>query len=292
MQISPFALDASRTATRQQKAFYTTNRIQLGLVLIAAAVAIVPLRTPDPDVNWSGVLSAVFLGTSLLLRVVMIQRGDERAWYTARYAAEAAKGLDYQYAFGATGFERSLPPEQAEAAFIERFGDLGRDVLLVETSDPPEDYSEITADMRRLRGLPFEELKAAYFAERIRDQERWHSDRAALHLRRSRLYLVLMLVAQVAGLFFAIMQAIDAIVAPWGALVGLMSAFAAAFLAWSQLRQHSVLSGSYQGQAVALRAFGRRLPLVPEDEWPAFVASVEGALLADHARWQGLQGRR
>lgn len=292
MRISPFAFEASRTADRQQKAFYTANRIQLGLVLLAAAVSILSLRTTDPEVNWSGVISAVFLGTSLLLRVVMIQRGDEQAWYRARYAAEAAKSLDFQYAFGATGFERTLTAAQADAAFIERFGELGGDVLLLDSEPRDADYSEITDDMRERRAMAFPALKEAFFAERIHDQERWHSSRAERHVRRTRLYTLLMLGAQVLGLLFAIMQAIDEIDIPWGGLVGLASAVAAAFLAWSQLRQHSVLAATFQSQAMALRSFGRRMPLVDEDEWPAFVAAVEAAILADHARWQGLQGRR
>lgn len=103
--------------------------------------------------------------------------------------------------------------------------------------------------------------------------------------------MLLMLVCQVAGLFFSLMKAVTDI-GPVGGIVGILSAFAAAFVAWSQLRQHAMLSGQYQNQAVQLRDYGRRIALVEADDWPAYVSSVEGALIAEHSRWQGFQGRR
>lgn len=289
MELAPFVLDAGRAAARQQNAFLWTNRIQLGLVLLAAAFGVASFGTTAVD--WSGVIAATFLGLSLLLRVVMVQRGDERAWFTARQSAEVSKSLCFQYAFGATGYERSLPPVKAEEEFIEQFGDLGRDVLLEQSLTRTDGYSEITTDMRETRMLPFDDLKAAYFESRIRDQERWYSMRAAFHLRRTRVWTTLMLIAQVLGMFFAILKAVSFFEGPFGGLVGLMSALAAAFLAWSQLRQHSSLATTYQNQAVILRDFGRRLPLVGETKWPGFVTQVEQSLIAEHNRWQGLQGR-
>lgn len=290
MQLAPFVHDAGMAASKQQRAFFWTNRIQLGLVILAAGFGLVSFG--NADVDWGGVVAATFLGVSLLLRVVMMQRGDERAWFTARQAAEVSKSLCYQYAFGANGFERTLTPIKAEEEFIEQFGDLGRDVLLEQTLARTDGYSEITDDMRAMREAPFEELKQAYFEARIRDQERWYSTKAAFHLRRTRIWTTLMLIAQVLGMFFAILKAVSALPGPFGGLVSLMSAFAAAFLAWSQLRQHSSLSSTYQNQAVVLRDFGRRLPLVTESKWPAFVTQVESSLIAEHNRWQGLQGRR
>ena len=38
-----------------------------------------------------------------------------------------------------------------------------------------------------------------------------------------------------------------------------LSALAAAFIAWSQLRQHGLLAGIYQAQAVQMRDFARTL---------------------------------
>jgi conflict system pore-forming effector with SLATT domain len=290
MEIAPFVHDAGIAAARQQRAFLWTNRIQLGLVLLAAAFGVASFG--NADVDWSGVVAATFLGVSLLLRVVMMQRGDERAWFTARQAAEVSKSLCFQYAFGATGFERSLPPIKAEEEFIEQFGDLGRDVLLEQSMARTDGYSEVTDDMRAMRSAPFEEAKHAYFELRIRDQERWYSTKGAFHLRRTRIWTTLMLIAQVLGMFFAILKAVSFLDGPFGGLVGLMSALAAAFLAWSQLRQHSSLSSTYQNQAVILRDFGRRLPLVTESKWPSFVTQVENSLITEHNRWQGLQGKR
>lgn len=290
MRLAPFVEDAERAAARTQRGFLRIHLVQLGLLLIAAIVALTSWQTDSPPVDWSGLVAATLLGVGLLLRVMMLQRKDEDSWYSARHAAEVSKSLCFQYSFGAAGYELSEDARTVDARFIDAFATLGRDVLLTDSGTRTDAYSEITDDMRAARAMPFVEARTAYFTTRIEDQERWYAARSAFHLRRSRLWLSLMLVAQVAGMFFAILKAIPELGGPFGGLVGLASALAAAFLAWSQLRQHSMLARSYRNQSVQLRDFGRRLALVEEAEWPAFVASVESSLIAEHTHWQGLQG--
>ncbi len=291
MKLAPFVQDAGAAASAQQRTFLRLNLLQLLLIVLAAITAATSWVTASPAVDWSGIIAAAFFGVGLLLRIVMMQRKDEDAWYAARTAAETSKSLCFQYAFGATGYERSESTKAADARFIEAFGSIGRDVLLARSTARTNGFSEITDDMREMRTVPFAELRAKYFSERIEDQESYYTSRAAFHLRRSRLWMLLMLVAQVSGLIFSLLKAVlDA--GPWDGIVGILSALAAAFIAWSQLRQHGLLSGTFQAQAVGMRDFGRRLELVEEAGWPAFVASVEGALIAEHTRWVGWQGRR
>ena len=291
MELAPFVQDAGAAASVQQRTFLRFNFVQLALLVLAAVAASTHWYIGSSPVDWSGVIAATFFGVGLLLRIVMMQRKDEDAWYAARNAAEVSKSLCFRYAFGATGYERSEPEKRVDARFIDAFGTVGLNVLLARATVRTNGYSEVTDDMRRVRTLPFEDAKQKYFTERIEDQERYYSSRAAWHLRRSRLWMLLMLICQVGGLFFSLMKAVTDI-GPVGGIVGILSAFAAAFVAWSQLRQHTMLSGQYQNQAVQMRDYGRRLALVEERDWPAYVADVEGALIAEHARWQGFQGRR
>ncbi|BDZ47087.1 DUF4231 domain-containing protein [Naasia aerilata] len=288
MELAPFCAEADAAAAWHQRRFFRIHLLQLVLVVAAAVVAAVPI--PGTTQLVLGVLAAVFFGVSLVLRVVMAQWNDESGWYAARRAAESAKSLCYRYAFGATDFERSRAEEEVEKRFIEEFGTLGADVLLVDEAPRGDDYSEVTEEMRRARALEFESLRRRYFGERIEDQERWFSSRAVHHLRRSRRWITFMLIAEVAGLALAVLKATGQVPIDLGGFVGVMSALAAAFLAWTQLRQHSTLAASYRAQAVALRAYGRRLALLSEEEWPGFVAAVEGSLTAEHSRWQSLLG--
>ncbi|MEQ1736801.1 MAG: SLATT domain-containing protein, partial [Rhodoglobus sp.] len=178
-----------------------------------------------------------------------------------------------------------------EVPGLEAFGTIGRDVLLARSTERATGFSEITDDMRSARSLDFVQAREKYYVERIEDQEKYYATKAAFHLRRSRMWLLLMLVAQVTGLIFSLLKAVlDG--GPWDGIVGILSALAAAFIAWSQLRQHGLLAGTYQAQAVQMRDFARRLELVDEAQWPAFVASVENALIAEHTRWLSWQGRR
>lgn len=291
MKLAPFVEDAGVAAAAQQRVFLRLNLLQLGLIVLAAVAAATSWVTERPAVDWSGVVAAAFFGVGLLLRIVMMQRKDDDAWYAARNAAEVSKSLCFQYAFGATGYERGASAKEVDARFIDAFGTIGRDVLLARSTVRTNGFSEITDDMKAMRALDFDEARKRYFTERIEDQERYYTSRAAFHLRRSRLWLLLMLVAQVAGLVFSLMKAVLT-TGPWDGIVGILSAFAAAFIAWSQLRQHGLLSGTFQSQAVQMRDFGRRLELLEEDEWPEFVASVENALIAEHTRWLGWQERR
>ena len=79
------------------------------------------------------------------------------------------------------------------------------------------------ANMRAVRELPFDEARRKYFHERIEDQEHYYTTRAAFHLQRSRLWMLLMLVCQVAGLFFSLMKAVTDI-GPVGGIVGIRTA--------------------------------------------------------------------
>lgn len=289
MELAPFCRDAGLVASQQQKIFLRFNLAQLGLLILAAIAATTKWQVGSVD--WSGVIAATFFGVGLLMRIVMMQRKDEDGWYAARNATEVSKSLCFQYAFGATGYERSRSSKTVDARFIDAFATIGLNVLMARSTARTNGYSEITDDMRTVRDLPFDRAREKYFAERIEDQENYYSSRAAFHLRRSRLWMLLMLVCQVAGLFFSLMKAVTDI-GPVGGIVGILSAFAAAFVAWSQLRQHAMLSGQYQNQAVQLRDYGRRIELVEEGDWPEYVSTVESALIAEHSRWQGFQGKR
>ncbi len=291
MKLAPFVHDAGAVASAQQRTFFRLNLLQLALIVFAAIAAATSWVTVRPAVDWSGIIAAAFFGTGLLLRIVMMQRKDEDAWYTARNAAEVSKSLCFQYAFGASGYERTEASKAIDARFIEAFGTIGRDVLLTRSEARTGGFSEITDDMRATRQLDFDEARQTYFRDRIEDQERYYTTKAAFHLRRSRMWLLLMLVAQVSGLIFSLLKAVLG-GGPWDGIVGILSALAAAFIAWSQLRQHGLLAGTYQSQAVQMRDFGRRLELIDEHQWPSFVASVENALIAEHTRWLSWQGRR
>lgn len=288
MQLAAFCADADAVAKKTQRAFLRMHLIQLTLILTAALVGVFPLKTTDPPVDWSGVAAATLFGATLLMRVLMVQRKDADTWYSARQASEVSKSLCYRFAFGATGFERTSPTVDAERRFLDAFTNLGANIVVTPSSTNADRFSVITDDMRATRALPFLELKDRYLSSRIREQQEWYSAKAAYHLQRSHRWLALMLAAEVGGLLFGILKAAMVLPESTGGLIGLMSALAAAFLAWSQLRQHSILADTYQKESVALRDFGHRLSFVEEDEWPAFVAAAEDSIGAEHTRWQGL----
>lgn len=287
MQVSSLAQELSASAAASQRTFVALNRAQLLLIVAAAVFAAVPLTFPGRDVNWPSLVAAVCFGLSLLLRVMLFMRGDEEIWRAARMDAEEAKSLCYRYAFGATGFETSAGEDTTLQRFVEDASRIGESVVLTTVAPAAADYEDITTDMRQVRGLEHVQLRQRYLSERIVDQERWYTTRAAEYVRRSRQWLTLMIGAEAGGLIFGLLAVFGS--APAG-VVGLMSAIAAASLAWSHLRQYSVLSRTYSRYAVHLRDLGRRVLLVPQQEWPAFVMRVEDALGAERAAWRRIRG--
>ena len=287
MQVSSLARELGASASAAQRTFIALNRAQLILIVSAAVFAAIPLTFPGRDLNWPSLVAAVCFGLSLLLRVMLFMRGDEAVWRDARVDAEAAKSLCFRYAFGATGFERAAGEAAAARSFIEHAAHHGESVVLIATGAVDGPYEDITQDMVQVRGLEYPQMRERYLAERIVDQERWYTKRAAEYLRRSRLWLTLMVAAEAGGLILGLLAVFRS--APEGA-VGLMSAIAAASLAWSQLRQFSVLSRTYSRYAVHLRDLGRRVRLVEPEEWPAFVSRGEDALEVEHVAWRRIRG--
>jgi SMODS and SLOG-associating 2TM effector domain 1/SMODS and SLOG-associating 2TM effector domain 3 len=287
MQTSTLARELGIAAATAQHAFFRLHRVQLILIVAAALVGAFTIVLPEGAVNLAGLIAALFFGTGLLMRIVIMNRHDEEEWFTARRDAERAKSLCFRYAFGASGFERSRDAAEAEQRLANASASLGSAVVLEPASDA-DVYSVVSADMNKVRALEFGEARERYRVDRIAGQERWYGARATENRRNSRWWLLVMLIAEVGGLAFGILTAVD--LAPPG-LVGLMSAIAAAAVAWTQLRQHSLLATLYASHAAQLRDFGRRASHISPTEWPEFVEAVETSLESEQTRWQGLLGQ-
>lgn len=285
MQVSTRARDLAADAALAQKSFFRLHRVQLWLILLAAAIGLVPLAFGGP-LNWAGLIAAGFFGASVLIRVLRMNLRDEDRWYGSRHNAELAKSLCFRFAFGGEGYERELDEETALRRLAEAGGRLS-EAIVRPREGGRRDYSEASDEMLERRRLPLAEARALYAQERIADQEVWFTDRAFRNRVLARRYLFFTVTAEVLGLLFGILVAVRS--APEG-LVGLMSAIAATAIAWSQLRQHSVLAESYAAQASVLRRFGRELELLDDADWPAFVTRVENSFHSEQDAWTGFMG--
>lgn len=285
MQLSPRARELSRDAAEAQRSFFRLHRIQLWLIIAAAAIGVIPLALGGA-LNWAGLIAASLFGASVLLRVLLMNLRDGERWYASRRDAELAKSLCFRYAFGAENFERELDDMTALRRLTEESAKLGEAVTR-PAGDAPRIFGEASEEMTACRRLPLAEARAQYLAERIADQDAWFSDRADRNRRRARRYLFIMVSAEVLGMVFGILVAVR--MAPEGFL-GLMSAIAAAAIAWSQLRQYSLLATSYSAQATTLRRFGRELDLLEDAAWPAFVTRVEDSFRIEQDAWTGFKG--
>ena len=236
MKLSARAQALSADAAEAQGAFFRLHRIQLSLILIAAAVGVIPLGF-NGVLNWAALVAAALFGASILVRVLLMNFRDEERWYLSRRNAEAAKSLCFQFAFGARGFERDVDEPTARRRLTQECAKLG-DPITRPGREPVQSFGEASEDMISRRRLPMAEAREQYLHERISRQEAWFEDRAYRNRTMARRFVVVMVTAEVLGMIFGILAAVG--LAPEG-ILGLMSAVAAAAIAWSQLRQHSLL---------------------------------------------------
>jgi hypothetical protein len=179
MRTSTLARELSAVAATAQRSFVRLNRVQLSLLIAAAAVgAVPPFMLAGRTVNVAGLIAALLFGTGLLIRIVIINRRDEEDWFTSRRDADRAKSLCFRYAFGAAGYERSMDTADVEQRLASESASIGSAVVLAPSPDA-DLYALVSEDMVSVRLLNFESARERYMTERIAAQERWYTARSA-----------------------------------------------------------------------------------------------------------------
>ncbi len=125
--------------------------------------------------------------------------------------------------------------------------------------------------------------KAVYLQDRIGAQRDWYARKARSNLKFSRLWMAAMLALEAAGVVGGVLKATGVVNVD---LLGLVGAVVAAVVAWSEMRQYSMLSSAYSVAAQELSDIATRgaRPMT-EDEWADFAANAEEAISREHTMW-------
>ncbi|MER7761499.1 DUF4231 domain-containing protein [Streptomyces sp. NPDC097619] len=289
---------ADAAAISRQRESTQATRGQLFLLVAAAALAALP-SVPVGPLRLFGALSAIAYAGVLLIGVRATRRRARPQWQLNRSAAEFIKSLAWRYAvhgapFGSDrGDPEGLYLSRLEAGLAE-LGKMGwsdpREGGDVPGAEPtgigPEVRrgGEITPAMRRLRERPYGVRRETYVRDRLIEQRNWYRRRTEVSRRATAVWSWTIVLLTVLALFFSLLRALGS--GPGAGLSGLLSAAAAAGIAWNEMRRHHPLIEAHSLIEQDLAAMMVVMQTtVTEEGWPSAVYETERYVSPQHTDW-------
>lgn len=144
--------------------------------------------------------------------------------------------------------------------------------------------AHVTTRMLEVRALPLADRRHVYASERIDDQLRWYSSKAAAAERNSKLFFLFVVLTNAIAVAFALLR-IKFPGAPYWP-TDVFVAGSACLLSWMQARRFSELSSSYALTAHEI-SFIKMSANAPssDDGLSKFVGDTENAFSREHTQW-------
>lgn len=266
-----------------QTAFVRLTRIELLLLMACPAIA--------AGIAFTGIIAsrvlaatvAILLLTAAIVRYLLRATDPSKAWFEGRAVAESVKTLTWKYITRVSPL--SADDHHADDMFTELLHDvIGEHMTLAvpHRLDSDELMQQITPGMRRRRALTFEERRAEYLEDRVRDQLRWYARRSHDHERTASFWFTAGIIAEVAALGYAIVL----VASPtWPNIIGLLSTVTAASATLARLRGDNEVAQRYALAAQELATIQHRIEASNPHTFPARVVEAESAISREHTMW-------
>ncbi|MEV7727865.1 DUF4231 domain-containing protein [Streptomyces sp. NPDC101733] len=276
-----------RAAISRQRESTQATRAQLLLLVAAAAVAALPSGPSVGSLHVFGALSALAYAGVLAVGVRATRRRARPQWQLNRSAAEFIKSLAWRYAVHGAPFGSEVTgPEGVYGARLEK----GLDELRkMGWRDPRADGlvpegAEITGAMHRLRGLDYPVRRETYVRDRLIEQRNWYQRKTEGSRRATALWSWTIVLLTCLALLFALLGAFGEGPEPKSA--GLLSAAAAAGIAWNEVRRHHPLIEAHTLIEQDLSAMMVVMQTtITEPQWPTAVFETERYVSPQHTDW-------
>ncbi|WP_345035121.1 DUF4231 domain-containing protein [Streptomyces sannanensis] len=279
-------------AIARQREAVNTIRSQLFLLVVGAALAALPWRLKlGGTFQLVSALSALAYAGVLLMTYRATRRRAKSHWQLNRSAADFIKSMCWRYAVHGTPFDSDSPDH--ERLFIAQVEEGLRELRKVGWQDPrdgsaglPEagDPDLITAAMRELRAKSFGVRRETYVRDRLIEQRNWYRRRQDRTRRAAALWSAAIVVLTALALLFGTLRAFS--VAEPADLAGLLSASAAACIAWSESRRHQPLIAALSLVEQDLMAMHTAMEnTVGERQWASAVYETERIVSPQHTEW-------
>ncbi|MFI9587974.1 DUF4231 domain-containing protein [Streptomyces sp. NPDC052236] len=276
-------------AIAHQREAVGSTRYQLLLLVAGAALAAFPSSlTLSDSFQPAGALSALAYAAVLMLSYRASRRSAKSQWQLNRSAAEFIKSMCWRYAVHGAPFDSHSA--DADELFTSRLEEGLRELAKVGWQDPRTSEGAVaaadlvTTPMRRLRAKGFNVRKETYVRDRLIEQRNWYHRRTEVSRRATVLWSVSIGLLTLFALFFALLRTFS--LAESVHLAGVLSAAAAACLAWSEIRRHQPLIAAHSLVEEDLAAMHTAMETtVTEVEWPSAVYETERIVSPQHTDW-------
>ncbi|MEU6200414.1 DUF4231 domain-containing protein [Streptomyces sp. NPDC047061] len=282
--LPPLFRVSDQWALRHQSDSFRAVRTHLLLLLLATTAAVL---TEQASGHVMTLLAAVLYGLTIALGLSTSRRRSRAHWQAHRAAAELLKSLAWQYMVHGGPFHSHVA--DPDAVFAERVEERLRELRKCGWEDSRSDPGErgggqITPRMRAERAKSYAARRDLYLRDRLLEQAVWYKNRSVrAHRAAARWSSV------TAGLtLFALAAALLRTVGLLGGadLAGLLSAAAAAGVAWQEVRRHGPLTQAHslieQDLETARIAMGTT---VTEAGWAEAVEEAERLMSPAHTEW-------
>lgn len=276
-------------AISHQREAVGSTRSQLLLLVVGAALATLPssLRLGD-TFQLAGALSTLAYAGVLALGYRTSRRRAKSHWQLNRSAAEFIKSMCWRYAVHGAPFDSHST--DADELFAVRLEEGLRELAKVGWQDPRHGDAEvaaadlITTPMRRLHAKTFSIRKETYVRDRLIEQRNWYHRSTENSRRATALWSASIGLLTLLALFFALLRTFS--IAESVDVMGLLSAAAAACLAWSEIRRHQPLIAAHSLVEEDLAAMHTAMETSVSDvEWPSAVYETERIVSPQHTDW-------
>ncbi|UUU21845.1 DUF4231 domain-containing protein [Streptomyces sp. DSM 40750] len=283
--LSPlFRVSDEKALTHQGESFRVV-RTQLVVLLLATATASLAERVGSRVLS---AVAAVFYALTVGIGLYASRRRARAQWQAHRAAAEVIKSLAWQFMVHGGPFHSRLV--NPEALFAERLEERLSELRKVGWEDPRESVTElglgqVTPMMRTVRAKPFATRRDIYLRDRVLEQLAWYGNKAGQAHRASVRWSGVTTFLTLLALLAAVLRAAGAISGRWDP-TGVLSAAAAAGVAWQEVRRHRPLT--YAHSLVEQDLDTLRVAMgttVTEEGWADAVAEAERLVSPQHTDW-------
>ncbi|MFE3943338.1 DUF4231 domain-containing protein [Streptomyces sp. NPDC059118] len=274
-------------AVARQREAVNTTRVQLILLVTGAVPAALPWHAEVADTFQltDAVGALAYLGV-LITTYLSARRKAKSHWQLNRSAAEFIKSMCWRYSVHGSPFDSSTA--HPEAVFANRLEEGLQELRKVGWADPRDLTADsgglITASMRELREKAFTVRKETYVRDRLIEQRSWYRRRQEVSRRATLVWSTTIGVLTALALVFAVLRTFSATQS--FALTGVLSAAAAACLAWSEMRRHHPLISAHSLVEQDLEAMQVAMETtLTERQWPGAVFETERIVSPQHTDW-------
>lgn len=282
--LPPLFRTSDQSAILHQGESFRAVRLQLSVLLSATASAMLAERL---DSHIPAVFAALLYALTIGIGLHTNRRRARAQWQAHRAVAELLKSLAWQYMVHGGAFHSGVA--NADALFAERLEERLREMRKVGWEDlrgasGARGTGQITPAMRAVRAKTFEVRRDIYLRDRLLEQHAWYQRSAAQAHRSSARWSSVTALLTLLALLAAVLRAAD-VIGGWD-LTGLLSASAAAGVAWQEVRRHRPLTYAHSLVEQDLETLRVEMATtMTEDRWAAVVEEAERLVSPQHSDW-------